>query len=554
MRAFLVKLLAVVGGGCLLFLACADFDVWPLAWVGFVPPLLAIRATPPRRAFLWGWLMGTVANAGGFYWIKTLLERFGHMHWAPASALFLLLVAYQGLHFGLFFYLVRRLKPLLPRLPMALLAAVLMTGLELLMPFIFPWYLAITQAWVLPVIQIADLTGPLGITFLLLLVNGALYDLLEARHFSSPPSWRWRPAAAAALVVTLSLGYGGLRLGQMRSRWASAPKVKVGVVQANIGIVEKGRPGLAAQHLALHHEESRKLVQGGADLLVWPESSYPYAMDRAMTSDWPAEHPFRVMRGLDVPLLFGVLTYGQQEKYPYNSAYLMEPDGRITGRFDKNYLLIFGEYIPFYEHIPSFKRWFPAASHFARGTTVTTFPFRPVRSAARRPDGQPWRIGPLICYEDIIPAFTRRLARLEPNLLINITNDAWFGATSEPYEHLALSVFRSVELRRALVRAVNTGVSAFIDSSGRVYNKSRSYDPVITPGVPPVSLLDEVALLEGGQTVYAAVGDLFGYLDLAGVLVLIVAGWRAARASGGRSAAPKPGRPARGGRAGRRRR
>jgi len=540
MRAFLLKLVLVVGGGSLLFLACADFDIWPLAWIAFVPALFAIREASPRRAFLWGWLMGTVANAGGFYWIRTLLERFGHMHWAPAAFLFLLLVAYQGLHFGFFFYLVRRLRPRLPGVPMTVFAAVLMTGLELIMPFIFPWYLAITQAWVLPVIQVADLTGPLGVSFLLMLANGAIYDLVEARLFTTPAVWRWRPAAAVAVVIAASLGYGGLRLAEQRSRWAAAPKVKVGLVQANIGIVEKGARSLAARHLAIHQEESRKLIAEGAELLVWPESSYPYAFDRAMKTDWPASHPFRVMRGLTVPLLFGVLTYSDEEKYPYNSATMMEPDGRITGRFDKNYLLIFGEYIPFYEHIPSFKKWFPEASNFARGNTVTTFPFKS------------WKIGPLICYEDIIPAFTRRLAELEPNLLINITNDAWFGATSEPYEHMALSVYRSVELRRGLVRAVNTGVSAFIDSSGRVRKKSRSFDPVVTPGVPPIALLDEMAMLEGGKTLYVAVGELFGGLNLAGTLVLIGLAWRAAR--GGRGSAPPSSTKAKGGGKARRKR
>jgi apolipoprotein N-acyltransferase len=527
MRAFLIKLLLVTGGGSLLFFACADFDIWPLAWFTFVPGLFAIRDSSPRHAFLWGWLMGTVANAGGFYWIRTLLERFGHLHWAPAAVLFLLLVAYQGLHFGALFYLVRRLRPRLPALPMTLLAAVLLTGLELIMPFIFPWYISITQAWVLPVIQIADLTGPLGVSFLLMLVNGALYDLLEARLFIRPRVWRWRPAAVAALVVAASLGYGELRLAQEKARWAAAPKVKVGLVQANIGIVEKGARALAARHLTLHQEESRKLIAEGAELLVWPESSYPYAFDRSMKTDWPATHPFRVMRGISVPLLFGVLTYSDEEKYPYNSAYMMEPDGRITGRFDKNYLLVFGEYIPFYEHIPSFKKWFPAASNFARGTTVTTFPFKG------------WKLGPLICYEDIIPAFTRRLAELEPNLLVNITNDAWFGATSEPYEHMALAVYRAVELRRGLVRAVNTGVSAFMDSTGRVRKKTRSFDPVVTPGVPPTTLLDEMAMLEGGKTVYVAVGELFGGLNLAGILVLIGLAWRRGRGTAAPSTRPK---------------
>jgi apolipoprotein N-acyltransferase len=332
-----------------------------------------------------------------------------------------------------------------------------------------------------------------------------------------------RALAIGAAIVVCALGYGAIRLHQVDARWRAAPKVKVGVVQANIGIVEKGQARLSPAHLRLHQEESRKLVERGAELLVWPESSYPYYFERSMQRDWPENDPRRVMRDVKAPLIFGVLTYGRDEKYPYNSAYMLEPDGRVVGRFDKNFLLVFGEYIPFYEQLPQFKKWFPAASNFARGKEVTVFPFRD------------YRIGPLICYEDIIPAFGRRLAEHKPNLFVNITNDAWFGATSEPYEHLALAVYRSVEHRLALVRSVNTGVSAYVDASGRVYAKTLSYDPVVTPGVPPSTLLEEVALLPGSETVYAAVGDLFGYLDLAALLALVLL---PARWLGGRTPAP----------------
>jgi apolipoprotein N-acyltransferase len=507
MRRWLIKLLLSSATGCFLFLASANFDIWPLAWIMFIPLLWATAKDRPRDAFFCGWLAGAAANAGGFYWIQNLLMRFGHLPWIAAFPIFLLLVAYQGIHFGFFAYLVRRIQERAPRLPMTLLAPVLMISLELIMPFIFPWYLAISQAWVLPVIQVADLAGPLGVSFLLMLFNGMVYDVLASRRAGL--TWPKRELLVGSCVLIAALVYGVIRIGQIRARWQNGPKVKMGLVQANIGIVEKGRAALAATHLRIHHEESRKLIKQGAELVIWPESSYPYVFERSMTRDWPAGHPYRVMGELSVPLLFGVLTYAQAERYAYNSAYMLEPDGRITGRFDKNFLLVFGEYIPFYEQIPSFKKWFPAASHFAHGTEVTTFPFRE------------FRLGPMICYEDIIPAFGRRLAALKPNVLVNITNDAWFGQTSEPYEHLALAVFRAVELRTGLVRAVNTGVSAFVDATGKIYKQSRSYDPVLTPDAPPMPLLDEVPMLPGGETVYVAVGDLFGVLNLLVALALL---------------------------------
>lgn len=508
LRGFLIRFLCAISSGCLLFLSCADFDIWPFTWFAFLPLLLSVRSLAPRRAFWWGWLCGVVANGGGFYWITHLLMRFGHLHWLPSFALFALMMAYQGLLFGVFTWLVRRVQRRWPSWPMTLVAPVLMTALELVVPFIFPWYLAITQAWVVPVIQVADLAGPLGVTFLLLLANGALYDLVAGRLAGD--GWRWRPASVAVAVLALALGYGGVRMAQYDRRWQQEPKVKVGIVQANVGIVEKGRAALASTHMQLHIDESRELIRKGAELLVWPESSYPYYFWRDMQRDWPKGDPREVMRGLDVPLLFGTLTRGEGDRFPYNSAYMMEPDGRITGRFDKNFLLVFGEYIPFYDHIPWFKDYFPEAGQFARGTEVTTFPFRS------------YRLAPLICYEDIIPAFGRRLAPLKPHLLVNITNDAWFGATSEPWEHMALSVYRAVELRTGLVRAVNTGVSVVIDARGQVLANTKPVDPALTPGVGPESLLHDVALIEGGGTVYAVVGDLFGYLNLIAALGLFI--------------------------------
>ena len=526
MRAFLIRFIACVASGCLWFIACARFDTWALAWAAMVPCLLALRGvSTPRRAFGWGWLTGLVASAGGFYWISTLLMRFGHLHWLPAGALFMLMASYQGLHFGAMAYVLHRVHRRAPDLPLTLTLPLVMTGFEFLMPFIFPWYLAITQAWVVPVIQVADLGGPSAVSFLLLLSNGAIYDLAVSRLERKP--LRWRPAAVAAGVIAAALVYGGLRMAQYDARWEQGPKVKVGVVQANVGITQKGRAALAIKHLALHHKASQELERRGAELLVWPESSYPFAFLREMQRDWPANSMRQVMRGFSTPLVFGVLTLSQRERYPYNSAYYMEPGGRITGKFDKNFLLVFGEYIPFKDHLPWLDKYFPEMSHFAHGTTVTTFKFRD------------YRLAPMICYEDIIPSFGRRLAPLRPHLLVNITNDAWFGRTTEPYEHMALSVYRAVELRTGLVRAVNTGVSAFIDASGRLRASTRSVDPVETPGVGPDTLLEQVTMLEGGGTVYAVVGDLMSYLCLAGMVALVVWSHRRRR---GAKAPPKRGK------------
>jgi apolipoprotein N-acyltransferase len=490
---------ACVASGALMFLSCANFDVWPLAWIALVPTLFAIRGVSPRRALLLGWLTGLTANWGGFYWLYGLLAgRFGNLPPAAAGPIFLLLVGYQGFLLALWAYGVRRLTPTIPTI---VAAPVLMVALELCYWMIFPWYFAITQAWVTPVIQVAELGGPVAVTFLLVLVNAVVFELMVTR-----PLPRRRLAGALAVVV-LALGYGALRIHQVDAARAGLPKLKVGLVQANFGNLEGDVRRLAPLELRVQREMSADLERRGAGLIVWPESALYYAYRRDQTHDF--DDGRSVSHGLHTPMIIGALTYGADSHYPFNSALMIEPGGRIGGRFDKNFLLLFGEYIPFYESIPWFKKLFPAASNLARGHEVTTFAVGP------------YRVAPMICYEDIIPAFGRRLAALRPHLLVNLTNDAWFGRTSEPYEHLALAVFRAVEHRVDLVRSVNTGVSAFIDAAGRVTQKGPSIDPNETPDAPRTALLGEVALREP-TGLYGRLGDTFGLLNVLGVLAMVI--------------------------------
>jgi apolipoprotein N-acyltransferase len=340
--------------------------------------------------------------------------------------------------------------------------------------------------------------------------------------------------------VAAVLAYGFVRIHQIDARRASAPHAKVGIVQANVGINEKWDPREAERLLSLHQGQSSQLAQQGADLIVWPESSYPYALPRTFAEDLPPGDPRRVRGDWTTPLLFGSVTVTAgartgKDRFPYNTALMMDAAGRITGTFDKVFLLVFGEYIPFYDYIPWFTEVFPDASNFNRGKDPAVFPFRL--------GGRDFRLGPLICYEDILPDFTRRAAALRPNLLVNITNDAWFGKTSEPYQHLALAVFRSVEHRLDMVRAVNTGVSAHVDAAGRVRMAGPAVDPDTQPPPDPTALLADAALLDAGG-LYVHVGDAFAWLCLAGVVVLVFRGRRGAGRSpdgppiGGGTASP----------------
>jgi apolipoprotein N-acyltransferase len=219
-----------------------------------------------------------------------------------------------------------------------------------------------------------------------------------------------------------------------------------------------------------------------------------------------------VQRGFTAPILFGGLTWaeapadappGSPRRVLYNTALLLGADGRVLGSYDKVHLLAFGEYLPFGELFPELYDALPQAGRFTPGEAAGVIPFR----------GH--RLGLMICYEDILASFTADLARERPNIILNVTNDAWFGRTSEPHLHLALAVFRAVENRLVLVRSTNTGVSAVIEPTGLLRAQTRIDDPE--------TLVADVAMLEGG-TPYSATGHAFAWLLVAALL------WRPARA------------------------
>jgi len=505
--------------GCLWFLSCTPFDVSTLSWIAMVPLLYVVDRIGTRlRATLFSWWAGAVMVGGGYYWIIALLRRFAGLPLPGAFLVYVLFCAFQGsvfLLFGFFVGAIRRRSAL----PMTLLAPLAMVTSELLVPLLFPAHQGIMQAWHPLVIQIADLTGPAGVTALLLMVNGAIYDLLTRKRQALAP------AIAAALLLAASFVYGYFRIRQFDAASAAAPQLAVGVVQPNVAYNEKGveHPELAGQQLAAMQAQSRALENAGAQLIVWPESSYPYGLPRDFLKDFPESNPRQIKRGFAAPLVVGAVTFSSDGQKIYNSALLIDRDGRPAGRYDKMRLLAFGEYIPAADEFPWLRRLVPPGfGDFTPGTEVPTLPLA-------TSDGRVWKLGALICYEDILPGLIRRISAQHPNLLVNITNDTWFGEKAEPWQHLALAVYASVEQRVSMVRAVNSGVSTFIDPTGRIIEKTYAVDPHFHP-TPASAALAKLPLLEAGHTLFAKVGNLFAYLCAICIALLLVKGvfWRAA--------------------------
>ena len=490
--------------GCLWFLAVTPFDLSLLAWIAAIPMFMSIERTASfRRALFLGWWAGVVETAGGFYWLIDVMRRFADFPWIGAAAVFLLFCATRAIIFLLFTAAVLAIRKRV-RVPMTLLGPIAMVSCELLVPQLFPCGQYISQAWNPLVIQVSELTGPLGVTGLLMMLNGALYDLVL-----EPRAARF-PAVAAAALLAAALIFGAVRMRQTDEIAARAPRLKVGLVQPNFAYTIDGEFSRdeALHQLTALQEQSRRLEREGAQLLVWSEGSFPIVVPRNFSADFSADSLAMIRRGFSVPTLIGAEMYDAAREDAFNSAILLDRDGKVAGRYDKVRLLAFGEYVPGIETFPWLRKLLPeGAGRFTAGTG-------PGVISLQGPNGDTWRLGPVICYEDILQGFLRGVGQLHPDLLVNLTSDSWFGADTEPWEHLALAVFASVELRVSMVRAVNSGVSALIDPNGRVTQKTYADDPYRNPRGAD-GIVVTAPKMAGGHTLFVAVGNLFAYLCLA---------------------------------------
>jgi apolipoprotein N-acyltransferase len=504
--------------GCLWFLAVTPFDFAALAWIAALPMLLAIDRAPTfRQALVLGGWAGMVETAGGFYWLIDVTQRFAQFPWWAAALVLLAFCASRALIFLLFTGIVRGIR-MRRRVPMTLLAPVALVSSELVVPQLFPCGQWISQAWHPLVIQISELTGPLGVTALLMLVNGALYDLATDGRAAR------RPALAAAVLAAAALIFGAVRMRQIDDIVARAPRLKVGLVQPNFAYSVDGEFSRdeAIRQLTALQAESHRLQQAGAELLVWSEGAYPVTLPRDFAADFAADSLAMIRRGFSLPVVIGAEMYDPAHEDAFNSAILLDGGGRAVGRYDKVRLLAFGEYIPGIDTFPWLRNFLPP------GTGRFTAGAGPAVMSMQGPDGRTWKLGPVICYEDILQGFMRGVGQLHPDLLVNLTSDSWFGANTEPYEHLALAVFASVELRLSMVRAVNSGISGLIDPNGRVLTKTYAEDPYRNPHAED-GIVVTAPGMPGGHTVYVAVGNLFAYLCVAATLILVVLAARTPR-------------------------
>jgi apolipoprotein N-acyltransferase len=515
--------------GVAVWLACSYPWAGWLGWVATLPLLWAIdRAATRRRALLLCWCAGTVASFGACEWMIGLMMRFAAFPFPVAVTAHVLFSAYQSLVWVLFGYVVRAGRTHL-HLPMIAVAPIALVAAQWLVPYLFPYGLELSQARYPSAMQIAATTGRLGVTALLALGSAVLFDLIDPIR----PHTRRTALAGAALAAGV-LGYGFLHVRTTELARETAPTIRIGIAAPRIPVgmltketeFEPTVTGLT--RLDQLHAASDALVRAGADLVVWPETSYPWMYRSDRQRDFEAADARTAAAGLARPLLFGTLTTSADRHDQRNSALAITANGAIVGRYDKQVLVPFGEYVPHLVDV----RWI---HRLALGDAPGLQPGPSSAPVTLAHVGlSSLRLGLLICYEDILTEQIARVASYRPDVLVDLSNDVWFDDPQERWMHLAASVYAPVEQHIALLRAASPDGSAFIDTAGRIrYRSGPSPDAAATATgrarIELAAMLLDVPLESEGTTAYARLGPWFPTLSFVCCVGILLAARNRAR-------------------------
>jgi apolipoprotein N-acyltransferase len=468
--------------------------------------MFALMRPSRERPVLLGWLAGLVYFSGTLYWITHVMAAYGGLSLWIAVPLNAGLIAYLAMFPAVFAAITGRLVR--TRGAAGVLASPfvwvatelgrthLLTG--------FPWVLlGYSQTTVLPVAQLASVVGVYGVSLLVASVTAAVAlafgpavqggDRFPQRHIMI----RYVPLGVMIGILLLIATWGSRRVAA--SAWTrDGETVRVGLVQGNVDQAIKWDPDSAAGIFQDYLRFTRQAIFQGARLILWPESSTPFMFEEDAAG---AAQLRKLVREAGVTLLFGSdqIERGTPLRF-YNAAFALRPDGTNAGVYRKMHLVPFGEYVPFQRML-----------FFAAPLTEQVGTFSPgVRPELLPVDGHPVSVA--ICYEVVYPALVREFVAAGSELLTTITNDAWFGSTSAPYQHFEQASMRAIEEGRYLVRAANTGISGIVDPYGRVLARTEIFQPAVQVGEARFLRTSTFYTRHGDVVAYAAVAITIGLL------------------------------------------
>ena len=494
------ELLLLLLGGGLLSLAFPPVDFVPAAFLGLVPlfyVLRTLKGVGPRGGFRRGFIAGIAFFTPTLYWLVFLSSKEMDNPVLMSGPL-VLLVLLQSLYWGLFGVAAVRIGST-TRAPWWLFAPIVWVACEQLRSLFvlgLTWgALGYAGVTVFPqAVQFASTTGVFGVSLWMALVNALVLEAIMRRG-------RRRLLASFAAVVVFAVPWAQGALVLRSSEYERT--VRVAVVQPNIDAALKWDERYRSLSFDTLTELTGEVAAREPDLVVWPETAAPSYLLRE-----PEDFARVAGAAADAaPILTGCpsLVSGREpgsDVKTFNSAVLVGEDGSVKGKYDKIHLVPFGEVIPFETVIPLLRRVDFGEADFATGEERLVFELPEARFSVA------------ICFESIFPRLVRQFADGGAELLVNITNDVWYGRTSMPFQHAAMAVMRSIENRRSLARSANSGVSLVTDPHGRILASLPIFERgVIVEDLPVVS----------EPTFYSRHGDVVPWTACAVSLFLVLA-------------------------------
>jgi apolipoprotein N-acyltransferase len=486
LKTFFKKYWLPILSGILIGFSWIPFPAW-LTWIAWTP-LFFWMSSPNRtlRETFWGaWWTQFILSLIGFHWIAYVSHVFGFLPKPVAAVVLLLFCAFVHLHIPLMAALSQwvRKKWQIQHVAYVFTLPFFFSLAEMAWPAIFPWNMGYPLMknpipGLSGLIQWADVIGVAGLSTLVFFCSSLGAWILIRRN---------RKALLTALAFKAVLFGMGLWGQQRGEEWkkTSTEKLNTLIVQANIGNLEKVyaekgagyQQSIADRYFRMTREGLSKAQSEGkkVDLIIWPESAYPDFLNTEYQHRVYSSQLVQFVRDIQTPLLTGAYSRDGQDvsdKKDYNALFVFDAFGQLTTPpYHKTELLVFGEYTPFGETFPVLKKYNPAGSGFGRGKgpQIMLMPREAPKSEVK--------IGAQICYESLYPEFSRKLALLGADVIVNLTNDSWFGPTFEPHQHMLMTLSRAIETRRPLIRSTNTGISTVILASGEILEQSPLFEP-----------------------------------------------------------------------------
>lgn len=471
----------------MLSLSFPPFEMPIFAWIAFVPLFSVIKDKHPSRAFFIGLISGFLFYCILMYWLVETMEHYGNINIVLSILIFIILVIYLSLYWAVFTFTVSRF---MKDSSTMIFAPPLWVMLEYLRAHIFtgfPWeLLGYSQFSNLTIVQIADITGPYGLSFLIMFFNTLIYEMIANPSRERKPFFI-KAASVFVILYLLVYAYGKYALSKYDK---FIGPYSVSIIQGNIDQSLKWDKKFRQSTINIYERLTMGSLSRNPDLIVWPETAAPFLYN--------VEKEYRnkiedIVKRSGRFLLTGspsVRVEGDKVEL-FNSAFLIDPSGSTIEQYDKIHLVPFGEYVPLKRILFFIKPMVEAAGDFKSGSRYVVFDM----------DGKKFSV--IICFEAIFPELCRRFVKAGAEFLINITNDAWFGKTSAPYQHLSMVTFRAIENRVFIVRAANTGISAIINPAGRILASTDLFkEAILTGGID----------MRKEYTIYSRWGDVFAWI------------------------------------------